>query len=159
MLHVSRRISLSKDVFLKIFLTASTSTPGSLPNPYLSLLTKAILLGITTRPVSNRLSAWTSVPFGTFPCLTARFLMANMASPTSPPWGHLSRHVKHERQCHGNVPSKTSERSPRMIISISFLGLCSCTTLATGQLLVHLPHCIHVRTPRPRGVFATSSMK
>lgn len=46
-----------------------------------------------------------------------------------------------------------------MIISISRLGLCSVVNLATGQLLEHLPHCIHVRTPLPLWVFATSCMK
>jgi hypothetical protein len=91
--------------------------------------------------------------------LTAKFLNANITSPTSPPCGHLSRHVKHERQCQGNCRFKTSERRPRIIISINLRGLCSSTTLATGQLLVHLPHCMHARTPRPLGVFATSCMK
>ena len=46
-----------------------------------------------------------------------------------------------------------------MIISISRLGLCSLVSLATGQLLEHLPHWMHRRMPLPRGVFATSPIK
>ena len=94
-----------------------------------------------------------------FPSLTAKFLIANITSPTSPLCGHLSRHVKHERQCHGNCCFNTSERRPKIIISINLRGLCSSTTLATGQLLVHLPHCIQAKTPWPLAVFATSCMK
>jgi len=82
--------------------------------------------------------------------------MANMTSATSPPWGHLSKQVKQDRQYHGNLVCRTSSREPKMIISISCLGLCSSTNLAMGQLLEHLPHWIHARTPLPLGVFATS---
>jgi len=85
--------------------------------------------------------------------------MANIASPTSPPWGHLSKHVKQDKQYHGNWVGKISDLSPKMIISINRLGLCSVVSLATGQLLEHLPHCIQERMPLPLGVFATSCMK
>jgi len=48
--------------------------------------------------------------------------------------------VKQDRQYHGNLVRSTSSREPKMIISISRLGLCSSINLAMGQLLEHLPH-------------------